>query len=280
MNFSMTQQHEPPPWIDTHVHLDAPEYDADRLEVIQRAFDHGVRQLVIPAIAASNWQAVIDLAHGLPGSVYVLGIHPLCVSQSKPQHLEELETMVQTALHDPQFAGIGEIGLDGFVPDQNLAQQEWFFQKQLQLAQKYRLPVVMHVRKAQDRVLKYLRQHPPVSGIAHAFNGSQQQAMAFLQLGLKLGFGGACTFTRALNLRRLAAQLPLNAIVLETDGPDIPPSWLGTEAYPSKRNEPMHVPGIAAVVAQLRGTHLQELAGAVYANACAALPALTNPASA
>jgi TatD DNase family protein len=182
------------------------------------------------------------------------------------------------------LVAVGEIGLDGFVPSLNtpeaLAQQRWFYQAQLELAQRHQLPVILHVRRSADWLLKDLRKTRVSGGIAHAFNGSLQQAQAFIALGFKLGFGGALTYERALQLRRLATELPLSALVLETDAPDIPPHWLYTTAeqraagVAQGRNEPAELPRIAQVLADLRGISLTELAAVTTANARAALPRL------
>jgi TatD DNase family protein len=182
------------------------------------------------------------------------------------------------------LVAVGEIGLDGFVPTLNTPEawqkQLLFYRAQLKLAQHHQLPVILHVRRSADSLLKGLRDIPVVGGIAHAFNGSLQQAQAFIDMGFKLGFGGALTFDRALQLRRLATELPLSALVLETDAPDIPPHWLYATAaqrsagQPQGRNTPAELPRIAQVLADLRGMPLAELAHATRANACAALPRL------
>src|SRR5690606_19400518 len=181
------------------------------------------------------------------------------------------------AAGDPRLVAVGEIGLDFFVPE--LAQgalrekQEFFFAEQLKLARQAGLPVLLHVRRAQDTVLKYLRRIGVAGGIAHAFNGSFQQAEAFVGLGLRLGFGGAMTFPRALQIRRLASRLPLESIVLETDAPDIPPVWL----HPG-RNSPEQLPRIGQEFAALRGMAWQDAAQATSANAMAVLPRLAPAA--
>jgi TatD DNase family protein len=179
---------------------------------------------------------------------------------------------------------VGEIGLDGFVPELNtpeaLAKQQLFYKSQLKLAKHHQLPVILHVRRTADLLLKGLRETPVVGGIAHAFNGSLQQAQAFIDLGFKLGFGGALTYDRALQLRRLAVELPLSAIVLETDAPDIPPHWLYATAeqralgQPQGRNEPAELPRIAQHLADLRGISLEEVARVTQANALEVLPRL------
>lgn len=256
-------------WTDTHLHLDASEYDPDRREVVARARALHVTRFVLPSVCAKNFSTVKALAHHTPGAVYCLGIHPMFVDQAQPDDLQILRTCMVESIDDPQFAGVGEIGLDGFVPGLNWEKQLQFFNAQLKLAREFDLPVVMHVRKAQDAVLKGLRMYKPRSGIAHAFNGSFQQAENFLKLGMKLGFGGACTFTRALQLRRLASELPSEAIVLETDGPDIAPEWIS-----KTRNAPEHLPRIAEVVAQLRKIDSTALSRMTQHNAETALPAL------
>ena len=195
-------------WTDTHLHLDASEYNSDRAVVVQRAREVHVTRFVLPAVGAFNFDAVKSLAHSIPGAVYCLGIHPMFVDNAKEEDLLTLRQQIVLSMDDPKFAGLGEIGLDGFVPGLNWDKQVRFFHAQLKLARDFDVPVVMHVRKAQDPVLKSLRIYKPRSGIAHAFNGSFQQADHFLSLNMCLGFGGASTFTRALQLRRLATELP------------------------------------------------------------------------
>jgi TatD DNase family protein len=268
----------PPVWTDTHCHLDAGEFDADRAAVVVRARAAGVARLVLPAVAPANFDAVRRLAHE-QGGVYALGIHPLYVEPLADDALDALRQALELHRDDPRLVAVGEIGLDFFVPGLDRAKQEHFYAAQLQLAHDAGLPVLLHVRRSADTLLKHLRR-VPVAGIAHAFNGSRQQAEAFVGLGFKLGFGGALTFETALQLRRLAAELPLEAIVLETDAPDIPPHWLYTRAAeraagaPRGRNEPAELPRIAAVLAGLRGIGLDELAAANERNARAALPRL------
>jgi len=271
-----------PLFVDTHCHLDAPEFDADRAAMRARAAERGVALCVIPAVAAFNFDTVRELAHAQQDA-YALGIHPLCTNESSEADLERLDAELALRKSDPRLVAVGEIGLDYFVEGLVPGRQEHFFEAQLRLARKHDLPVLLHVRRSVDPVLGRLRQAQggrPWQGIAHAFNGSEQQAQACLDLGLKLGFGGAVTFERALRLRRLAAWLPPTAMVLETDAPDIPPHWLyTTEAerqagQPQGRNEPAELPAIAAHVAQLRGCTLEDVAASTGANAMAALPRL------
>lgn len=266
--------------IDTHCHLDAREFAEDRSSVIERATDNGVAAIVIPAVARYNFLAVRDLAHSFKGGTYALGIHPICVPAAGDADLAELESHIQQSLDDPRFVAIGEIGLDFFIPALKepamREKQEAFYTAQLALAERYGLPVLLHVRRSQDILLKHLRRRAPIGGIAHAFNGSFQQAEQFIEHGFALGFGGAMTFTRALQIRRLAAELPLESLVLETDAPDIPPAWLGERGGATPRNEPGEVAGVARVLAELRGLSPEEVINATAANAWRVLPRLAR----
>ena len=259
-------------WIDTHCHLDAAEFAPDRDEVRAAARAAGVAHLVIPAVERAHWQEVVQLAHR-HGDSYALGIHPLYTPRADESDIGALREMLTRQRSDPHLVAVGEIGLDFFVPGLNAERQIWFYEQQIKLAREFELPVILHVRKSSDRLLKTLRQHKVVGGIAHAFNGSAQQAQAFMDLGFKLGFGGAITYDRALKLREMAASLPLNALVMETDAPDIPPHWLYTmaeqraEGQSQGRNSPAELPRIAAQVAQLRGISVDTLAQASTANA-------------
>ena len=259
-------------WIDTHAHLDAAEFDGRRDSVRQRARQAGVRAVVIPAVSPGNFAAVRALAHS-GGHAYALGVHPLYVAGLGEAALQLLRAAVRDALDDPRFVAIGEIGLDHFVAGADLEHQAWWCAQQLRLAREHALPVLLHVRRAQDPMAAALRRagwaQSGCGGIAHAFNGSRQQADAFLALGLRLGFGGAMTFERARNIRRLAVALPDDAIVLETDAPDLAPAWL--DAGP---NEPAEVAGIGAELSRLRAVSAAHIAACTSANARAALPRL------
>ncbi|GER20980.1 TatD family hydrolase [Variovorax boronicumulans] len=271
-------------FVDTHCHLDAPEFGAEMPVIRARAAAQGVVLCVIPAVAAFNFATVRELAHA-QGDAYALGIHPLCTGQASDADLQTLDAELHARRDDPRLVAVGEIGLDYFVEGLDADRQERFFHTQLQLARKHGLPVLIHVRRSVDKVLKHLRQTAggrPWHGIAHAFNGSEQQAQACIEIGLKLGFGGAVTFERALQLRRLAATLPMDALVMETDAPDIQPHWLyRTQAQRDAgqaqgRNEPGELPRIAEVVAQLRGIDIASLAENTTRNAVAALPKLQS----
>ena len=197
--------------IDTHCHLDASEFAADRDQVVARARAAGVEAMVVPAVECGNFAGVLDCCMHFSGCHAALGIHPMYVARALPDDLACLRAAV--AQHHP--VAIGEIGLDFFVPDFDSALQQHYFVEQLKIARDFDLPVLLHIRRAQDQVLKQLRRFGLKGGIAHAFNGSRQQADEFIKLGFKLGFGGAMTYPRATRLRELAATLPLEAIVNE-----------------------------------------------------------------
>ncbi|AOW12722.1 DNAase [Hydrogenophaga crassostreae] len=273
-------------WIDTHCHLDAPEFGPDHalaLAARERAAALGVSRCVIPAVMRNNFDTVRLLAHRL-GDAYALGIHPLFVPQALDRDLEALDQALTEHKGDPRLVAVGEIGLDFFVPalcePAMRERQIGFYRAQLKLARKHGLPVILHVRRSADVLLKHLREQRVAGGIAHAFNGSGQQATHFIDLGFKLGFGGACTFEPAKQLRALAASLPLSALVMETDSPDIPPQWLYVTAAQREAgqsqglNTPAELPRIGAVVAGLRNLTEAALASATSANALMALPRL------
>jgi TatD DNase family protein len=281
-------------WIDSHCHLDAPEFDLDRTAVLQNAQAQGVAWCVMPAVQAKDFLPLQTLAQELH-QPYALGIHPLFVPQAQEQDLAFLAQCIESALAqdangqrlDPRLVALGEIGLDFFVPalcePAMREKQEFFYHAQLKMAQKFKLPVIVHVRKSADGLLKGLRRFAVKGGIAHAFNGSFQQANTFIEMGFALGFGGALTFERALQLRRLATELPLSALVLETDAPDIPPHWIyktqserqSSQALSSQaRNEPAQLPRIADALAALRGVSASDIAHSTLVNAQRVLPQL------
>jgi TatD DNase family protein len=265
-------------WIDTHCHLDAGEFDADRDVVRARARERGVAHCVLPAVDVASFAAVRELAHR-HGDSYGLGIHPLRTPAAALEDLDRLDAALSEHRGDPRLVAVGEIGLDFFDQTLDPERQERFLVEQLRLARKHALPVILHVRRSADGLLKHLRRER-VGGIAHAFNGSRQQADEFVKLGFRLGFGGTVTYDRAQQVRRLAVELPLSALVMETDAPDIPPHWLYRVAadrangHAQGRNEPGELPRIGEALASLRGLPPEELARATAANAAAALPKL------
>ncbi|MGC9162692.1 MAG: TatD family hydrolase [Thiomonas sp.] len=271
-------------WLDTHAHLDAAEFGGRGVEIAARARQVGVASGVIPAVERGNFATVAALARRC-GWGYALGIHPLYVDRAQETDLDVLRREAECALADPAFVGIGEIGLDFFVPGLDRDRQQHFYAAQLRIARDLDLPVILHVRKSQDALLAGLRRFGFAAGrpagIAHAFNGSMQQAQGFIDLGFALGFGGAMTFERARNIRRLLANVPETAPVLETDAPDIPPVWLyqprgmACNQTPAP-NTPEHLPRIAQTMAELRGWSVEQTAAQTTANALRVLPRLAG----
>lgn len=251
--------------IDTHCHLDAAEFDADRDAVYAAALAAGVERFVVPAVTADGFPKLKALVERHPTCLAAYGIHPLYVETAGANDLSVLREWL---LREKPLA-IGEIGLDAYVADSDPACQEHYFVEQLKLAREFDLPVLLHVRRAVDAVLKQLRRFRVRGGIAHAFNGSRQQADEFIKLGFKLGFGGAMTYQGSTRIRALATSLPLESIVLETDAPDMSPAWLN-----GGRNAPAELARIAAVFAELRGMTVEEVAAATSSNARQVLPGL------
>lgn len=253
--------------IDTHCHLDATEFDGRREAVLDAARAAGVGAFVVPAVGAENFAAVRALSAAHADVRHAYGIHPLFVTRAREADLEVLAER----LGEGTAVAVGEIGLDHYVADVDPDTQRHYFVEQLKLARRFGLPVILHVRRAVDAILKELRRIEVPGGIAHAFNGSRQQADIFRAMGFRLGFGGAATFSGSTRIRRLVAELPLESIVLETDSPDIRPEWAQ-----DRPNEPANLPRIAAVIARLRGIGVDELAAATATNAQAVLPRLEH----
>ncbi len=248
--------------IDTHCHLDVAEFDADRAQVLERARALGVVGIVVPGIHARGWDALLALCAREPDLHPALGLHPVYLEQHRQQHLRDLERAVANA----RPVAVGEIGLDFFVSELDRAQQRTLFDGQLAIARDASLPVILHVRKAHDETLAALRRTRVTGGIAHAFNGSVQQAQQYIDLGFKLGFGGMLTYERSRRLRALARALPLEAIVLETDAPD-----LTVAQHRGERNSPEYLPFCLAALAEAREESPELVAQSTTSNARAVL---------
>lgn len=250
-----------PELFDTHCHLDVSEFDADRAAVLQRARQVGVRRLLIPAVTASSWAGLLELCADDPDLYPALGLHPVYIDTHHDQDLDALERLL--VQHRP--TAVGEIGLDFYLRDLDRARQLALFDAQLALAAAHRLPVAVHVRKAHNEVIAALKRCRVVGGTIHAFNGSLQQAHIYLDLGFKLGFGGMLTYARSNRLRRLARELPIDAIVLETDAPD-----MTVASHHGERNSPEYLPDVVGALAELRGQPTEVLAELTSRNACSA----------
>ncbi len=248
--------------IDTHCHLDLGDFDRDRQQVLQNARTLGVVRIVIPGVQKSGWSQLISLCESESDLYPALGLHPYFVDFHQPHDVDALQQMI--GLHQP--LAVGEIGLDFYRPELDRDKQLALFGDQLSVARSADLPVILHNRKAHDQMLSILRKTPVKGGICHAFNGSIQQANQYMDLGFKLGFGGMLTYERSTKLRKLAASLPIESIVLETDAPDMPPA-----SHRYQRNSPEYLPEVLAALAQVRNEPAAELAQQTTANACAVL---------
>ena len=248
--------------LDTHCHLDVDDFDADRSAILERCRAAGITRIVVPAIHAAGWGKLLDLCHQETALYPTLGLHPVFIDSHRDVDLMLLEEKL--AVEDP--LAVGEIGLDYFLTELDLQRQQEIFEAQLHIAREARLPVILHVRKAHDQVLAALRRIRVAGGIAHAFNGSLQQAQQYLDLGFKLGFGGTLTYDRSTKIRQLAHDLPLEAIVLETDAPDMVVSQ-----HRGERNSPEYLPEILAALAEVRQEDVSSLAEQTTLNACEVL---------
>jgi TatD DNase family protein len=253
-----TKQHHPMQLIDTHCHLDLPQYDQDRDQVLSRAQQAGVQAQIIPAIQASTWPRIRQLCAGHPQLYPSYGMHPMFMQAHEQTHIAELDRWLKT---EPAVA-VGECGLDFYIKDPDRSGQLELFEAQLELAQRHRLPVIIHARKAVEEVINSLRHFSGIKGVLHSYSGSEQQAGRLIEMGFYLGFGGPVTYPRATRLQRLVQALPLEALLLETDAPDQPDS-----RHRGERNEPAHLGEILASISQLRGISPQALAAATRANA-------------
>lgn len=264
--------------IDTHLHLDACEFDSDRAQLWSLAQQAGVEAAVVPAVAPDQWPSQWERLAGLPGIFHAWGVHPCFVdaahawaeAQAGRALTDEEAASIGTAALAQWIAthgavAIGEIGLDRFAGAPPTARQQVWFEAQLALAERLHLPVLCHARRAVEEVRIRVRRRALPGGILHAFNGSLAQATDLIHHGFALGFGGAMTYNRANHLRRLLAELPLDAIVLETDGPDIPPVWAADRAL--RRSEPADLPRYAHYIAQLRQISVESVAQATTATA-------------
>ena len=251
-------------WIDSHCHLDSPEFDVDRDDVVARSRTAGVDAIInLPGHVDHFAQAKLTRARY--GCLSGYGIHPMWVAGPAGSSAREDIALLRLWVEREKPDLIGEIGLDFFIPNFNQPEQEWFFAEQLKIARNYDLPVSLHVRRSQDHILKHLRRVKVRGGFAHAFNGSPQQAAEFIKLGFCLGFGGTATFPQAQRIRALLRDVPLDNVVVETDAPDIPPSFLGTMGS-DVRNSPVFLPQMGELMAAVRGLSAEAFAAATSAN--------------
>lgn len=239
----MDELKKSPKIIDTHCHLDFSEFDNDRDLIIEQAQEAGVSDIIIPSVSQSTWHKTIVLCESYSQCHLALGLHPVFIDQHEPHHLLELDQLIAST---PAIA-VGEIGLDYYLKNLDRDKQHAFFSKQLIIAQKHKLPVIIHNRKAHDECIALLKEIDVGGGIIHAFNGSIQQAEKYIELGFLLGFGGMLTYPRSRKLRALAKKLPLNSIVLETDAPD-----MTVQQHKGLRNSPHYLPFVLESLAEIK----------------------------
>lgn len=249
--------------IDTHNHLDCPDFEQDRAAVLQRSRELGVERQVLLGVFRENWEDVWALVEKEPDLYAALGLHPIYLARHRPEHLAALREWLQRLAGHPKLCAVGEIGLDYYLEDLDRDGQQAIFEEQLRIAIDFELPVLLHVRRAHAAMIATLKRYKPKrQGIIHAFAGSREEAREYLKLGFRLGLGGAPTWPQANRLRKVVPEIPLESIVLETDSPDMAPSM-----YPGVRNSPEHLPDICVALAELKGISPEELASASTRNA-------------
>jgi TatD DNase family protein len=249
--------------IDTHTHLDFPDFDADRQALMAQSRALGVREMVVLGVYQGNWQRVWELVQSDPDLHAAFGLHPVYLEDHRPEHLTELADWLGRLAGHRQLCAVGEIGLDYFIETLDRERQQALFDAQLQLAVDFHLPALIHVRRSHAAVIATLKRFKlKRAGIIHAFAGSQEEAREYIKLGFKLGLGGAATWPQALRMHRVLAHLPLESVVLETDSPDMAPAM-----FPGQRNSPAHLPAICMALAQIMSLDPEQLAAASSANA-------------
>lgn len=244
--------------IDSHCHLDAPEFAHDRAQVLARAQAAGVTRQIVPAVARSGFEALRALCATLPGLYPAYGLHPMYLDEHRPPHLDELAEWIGRE----RPVAVGECGLDYFIEGLDPERQLTYFERQLELARDADLPLIVHARRAVDAVTASIRRAGRLRGVVHSFSGSAEQAAQLWKLGFLLGFGGPITYDRARRLRAIVAAMPLEQLLIETDAPDQP-----LADHRGERNEPARLPEVLHCVAMLRGEPVDVIAAATTRNA-------------
>ena len=243
---------------DTHCHLDVTDFDIDRDKVLEHCHAAGISKIIVPAIESKTWSSLLEFCQSNNGLYPALGLHPVFIEQHQANDVKKLEQLVEQV----SPIAIGEVGLDFYLKDLDEHKQLELFEQQLLIAQKYNLPVILHVRKAHDQVLQLLKKIKVKGGFCHAFNGSLQQAEKYIELGFKLGFGGTLTYQSANKIHQLAKTLPLDSIVLETDAPD-----MVVESHRGERNSPEYIVDALTALAHLRDESVEFIAAETTKNA-------------
>ena len=244
--------------VDSHCHLDDAGFDSDRADVVARARMAGITRQIVPAVDAAGWPKLQEVCAGDSGLFPAYGLHPMFLASHRAAHLAELRGWLERE----RPVAVGECGLDHFVEGLDHATQLHYFDAQLRLAREFDLPVIVHARRAVDQVIAAIRRIGGLRGVVHSFAGSRQQAGVLWDNGFLLGLGGPVTYSRANRLRTLAAEVPVEWLLLGTDAPDQP-----GEGHRGERNEPAHMVEVLMTIAELRGIATTELAAATTANA-------------
>ena len=244
--------------VDSHCHLDAAEFDADRQAVVARARAAGVDRQVVPAIDAAGWPKLRDVCRAATGLFPAYGLHPICLSSHRPAHLEQLRHWIERE----RPVAIGECGLDFYLDDLDVDVQQSYFKGQLEIARDFDLPLVVHARRAVEAVIVAVKAIGGLRGVVHSFAGSPEQARQLAKLDFMIGLGGPVTYPRANRLRKLAAAVPIEQLLLETDAPDQPDS-----SRRGQRNEPAYIVNVLETIARLRGEDPEAIAAATTRNA-------------
>ena len=247
-------------FVDTHCHFDFPPFTGDETASIQRAAQAGVEAIIVPAIEAAYFDRVLDLARRHDALYAALGLHPIVIEHHLDEHLDVLDAALQT--RENKLVAIGEIGLDLYRDNPRFERQQTILDAQLRLAKRHDLPVILHSRRTHDKLAMHLKRIDlPRKGVVHGFSGSLQQALRFIELGYKIGVGGTITYPRASKTRDVMAQLPLSALLLETDAPDMP-----LNGFQGQPNRPEQAARVFDVLCELRPEPEDEIAEVLLNN--------------
>lgn len=249
-------------FIDTHCHFDFSPFSGNESDSIELAYAQGVRHIIVPTISAERFQRVLALANLHPMLFAAVGLHPLYIAQHIEQDIERLSDVL--ASKPNRLVAVGEIGLDLFMDNPQLERQLAILRTQLTLAKHHDLPVILHSRRSHDQLARELRAvNLSRGGVVHGFSGSLSQAQAFIKLGYYIGVGGTITYERAHKTRQVIAELPLSALLLETDAPDMPLS-----GYQGQPNRPERVRKVFEVLCELRAEPAAVVAETIWQNTC------------
>lgn len=247
-------------FVDTHCHFDFPPFTGNEAQSIAKAAEAGVQAMIVPSVEAAYFTRVLELSARYSALYAALGLHPIVIERHRDEHLEELDRVLQRA--GEKLVAIGEIGLDLYREDPQFERQQTILDAQLRLAKRHDLPVILHSRRTHDKLAMHLKRIDlPRRGVVHGFSGSLQQAQRFIELGYKIGVGGTITYPRASKTRDVMAQLPLSALLLETDAPDMP-----LNGFQGQPNRPEQAARVFDVLCELRQEPEEVIASALLEN--------------